>query len=338
MASESRAEALRIFQEEQRWIPRNFKYSCGCTLVHVACHNNNLPLLEVLDQNGFDLKSTNKNGQTPLHSAVYVYNNYSTECTEYLLKRLLGKFYIPRYASREEIVARTPDEQRDVEDTLSQRDADGRTHLLAAASEKKSQNAMLLIYNLLGPLAILENEEMVTRTELEQQQVERILSVSDNDGYTLMHGAIWHDDILELILKNLLEKYYIDGTKKPMQRTLEKQKQIAQLLLPKNNKGQTPLHYGAIESSDLFYREHLLLLRNLLGEYFVEKDGTTARPLNARSDEENQFVRELMFCEDDEGRSPYVNVQNPRNKYCKCVMLFYKANASYLLPKKCVIC
>jgi ankyrin repeat protein len=101
--------AERIFQEEQQWIPRDFKYSCGCTLVHDACYFQNLPLLEALHQNGFDLNSTNKKGQTPLHASCYKWNK-SGKCMEYLLKRFLGQFYVPRDAKREEIVARTPDE------------------------------------------------------------------------------------------------------------------------------------------------------------------------------------------------------------------------------------
>jgi hypothetical protein len=332
-----RTEALRIFQEVQQWIPRDFKYSCGCTLVHDACRYSNLPLLEVLDQNGFDLKITNKKGETPLHWATRsVYEG--TECTEYLLKRLLGQFYVPLDAKREEIVGRTPDEQRHVKDTLSQRDAKGRTPLLAALTWFNLNNAKLLIYNLLGPLAILENEEVVTRTELEQQHVDRILSVSDVNGHTALHGAMNSyrnfDFLMEVILKNLLTKYFIDGTKKPMLRTLEKQKQIAQLLQSKNKKGQTPLLYGAIHHDDVYYLSHELFLMNLLGEYFVEMDGTTAKPLNARTDEENQFVRSVMFGEDDEGCSPYGSVQTGDDKYYKDLQLLYTANASYLLSSK----
>jgi hypothetical protein len=344
-------DAVRMFQEEQKWIARDFKYSCGCTFVHDACRNHNLPLLETLDQNGFDLKSTNKKGETPLHWAAF--NHYLTKCREYLLKRFLGQFYVPLDAKREEIVARTPDEQRDVEDTLSERDAEGRPPLLAAVASHDLDNAMLLFYNLLGPLVILENEELVTRTELEQQQVERILSARDADGCTALHYTLVksneisvsrilpiysyaHADFLTSLLRNLLRNYFIEGTQKPMQRTLEKQKQIAQLLQPKNNKGQTPLLIGAKHHfSD---NSHLLFLRNVLGEYFVEEDGTTMRPLKARTDEENQFVRDVMFGEDDNGQSPYGLVQTSDVKY-KYAKLWYKANARYLLPKKkCVIC
>jgi ankyrin repeat protein len=326
-------EALRIFQEEQHWIPRDFTYSCGCTLVLDACYSNHLELLEALDQNGFDLNSTNKKGETPLHRAVYW---YSEGCTKFLLERFLGQFYIPPDAKREEIVARTPDEQRHVEDTLSQRDAEGRTPLIAATFKGNSKHAKLLIYNLLGPLAILENEEVVTRTEMEQQEVERILSVTDADayGYTILHRATCNNELLKVMLKNLLGNYFIDGTKKPIQRTLEKQKQIAQLLQPKNKKGKTPLLYGVIFNNEYVYKKHLLSLRNVLGDYFVEKDGTTIRPLEARTDEENQFVRSVMFSEDYEGRSLYGFEQTTDEEYCENLKLLYEANATYLLPKK----
>jgi ankyrin repeat protein len=331
------SEALRIFQEEKRWIARDFEYSCGCTLVHDACFHDNLALLETLDQNGFDLNSTNQKKETPLHRAACSWNG-SMECTEFLLKRLLGKLYIPLDAKRKEIIARTPDEQRHVEDTLSQRDAEGRTPLLAAAAMSEFlYNAKLLIYNLLGPLVIpWGNEElMVTRTELEQQQVERILNVRDAAGFSPLHCAVEYShnkEILEVMLKNLLGKYFIDDTNRPMQRTLEKQQQIALLLLPKNHAGVTPLLYGAIYC--YIYDKQLLLLRNLLGDYFVEKDGTTERPLDTRTDEENQFVRTLMFSEDDKCRSPYVEIQTRHAEYFKHVKLLYEANASYLLPKK----
>jgi Ankyrin repeats (3 copies) len=302
-------------------------------LVLDACYSNHLELLEVLDQNGFDLNSTNKKGETPLHRAVYW---YSEGCTMFLLKRFLGQFYIPLDAKREKIVARTPDKQRHVEDSLNQRDAEGRTPLIAATFKGNSNNAKLLIYNLLGPLAILENEEVEPRTELEQQEVERLLGVSDADGCTALHYTmtyLFNFDLLEVILENLLGNYFIDGTMKPIQRTLVKQKQIAHLVQPKNKKGKTPLLYGVIFNNEYVYKKHLLFLRNLLGEYLVEKDGTTIRPVEARTDEENQFVRSVMFSEDYEGRSLY-GLEQTDEEYCENLKLLYEANASYLLPKK----
>jgi hypothetical protein len=325
-------KARIIFQEEKQWIPRDFTYSCGCTLVHDACRNHNLPLLETLHQNGFELNTANKTGETPLHLSLE-----TVRCTELLLKRFLGQSCVPFDAKREEIIARTPDEQQHAENTLGERDAAGRTPLLAAAFKwgcVATQVAKLLIYNMLGPLVFLKNEEVETRTELEQQQVERILGVRDASGWTALHGAMNCQEkyeLLELMLINLLGINYINGTKKPMQRTLEKQQQIAQLMQPKSNKGQTALRcdtqcyvYGWRDS-------YLLLLRNLLGEFFVEKDGTTAKPLNARTQEENQFVRDVMFNEDDEGRSLYGMIQTYGTKPTK---LLYETNASYLLLKK----
>jgi ankyrin repeat protein len=261
-------------------------------LVHDACVRGNLPLLEALDQNRFGMNSTNKKGETPLHRAASSWSE-STKCTEFLLERFLGKLYTPL---DEEIVARTPDEQRYVEDTLSQRDANGRTPLLVAAFGNFANNAMLLIHNLLGPLMIpWWNEELVTRTELEQQQVERILSVRDSTGFSALHGALGirlkYKSLMMLLLKNLLGKYFIDDINWPMQRTLEKQKQIALLLQPKNQRGVTPLLYSVIICH--CYEEQRLLLMNLLGDYFVEEDGTTERPVDSRTDEENEFVRSV---------------------------------------------
>jgi hypothetical protein len=243
---------------------------------------------------------------------------------------------------------------------LGLRDAKGRTPFIISAfkSAYSNSNAVLLFCNLLGPLVIpLMSEELVTRTVSEQQQVERILNVRDTAGFSPLHGAAsscfkWV--LLGLMLKNLLGKYFIHNMNQPfMQRNLEKQQQIAQLLQPKNQVGVTPLLNCAIyccyDLDDLDM--HQLLLMNLLGEYFVESKGVTAKPLNARTHEENQFVKAVMFGEDNQGRSPYnfvtqtfvvddntVNVM--RQEHLERVKLLYRANASYLLqePKRCEIC
>jgi len=348
---DDKQRALKFFQQHQKCFPKDFKYSCGCTLVHDACIKGNLPLLEALDRHKFGLTSINKKGETPLHRSVRI----SRACTEFLLKRFLGKLYISHDSKHEEIVARTPDEQRHVEETLSVRDAKGRTPLIIAAFKGvySNSNALLLLCNLLGPLVIpLLSAELVTRTELEEQQVERILTVRDSADFSPLHGAVSNGfkwGLLGFMLKNLLGKYFIHCYKQPFtQRTLEKQQQIAQLLQQKNNVGVTPLHNCAIhcccESEDLDM--HQLLLTNVLGEYFVEKDGTTARSLDARSKEENQFVRSVMFDEDAQSRSPYnlvttrtsnddnshilTDIETRRNTL-QSLKLLYEANAKYLL-------
>jgi hypothetical protein len=273
----------------------------------------------------------------------------------FLLKRFLGKLHVSHDATHEKIVARTPDEQQHVEDTLSVRDAKGRTPLIIAAFKGvySNSNALLLLCNLLGPLVIpLLSKKLVTRSKLEQQQVERILNNRDSAGFSPLHGAVsncfkW--GLLVFMLKNLLGKYFIHGYNQPFtHRTLEKQLQIAQLLQSKNKEGVTPLLNCVIhcccERGDLDM--HQLLLRNVLGEYFVEADGTTATPLDARSKKENEFVRSVMFDEDAQSRSPYnlvttrtfndddshIHTNNEmRKNTLERLKLLYEANAKYLL-------
>jgi ankyrin repeat protein len=320
-------EALNFLEQEQQWIPRDFKYSCGCSLVHDAVTKEKMPLLETLGQHGFDLTTTNNNGETPLHWSIYNWD----EGTEFLLKRLLRQFYVSLDAKREEIVARTPDEQRHVEDTLGKRDIRGRTPLLFAVLKDKysSRAAELLIYNLLGPLVIpLFSEELVIRSDAERKQVERILSVRDSAGFSALHGAVRAgntDGLLELMLKNLLGEYFIDGKNQLFKRTLEKQKQIAQLLQPKNNEGITPLL-----NCTPTYNMHRILLMNLLGEYFVEESGLALRPLDTRTDEENNFVQSLMFDVDVYGRSPYDAATSTSHRE---IQILYEANANKYMQK-----
>jgi hypothetical protein len=111
-----------------------------------------------------------------------------------------------------------------------------------------------------------------------------------------------------------------------MKRTLEKQQQIVQLLQPKNLVGETPLLSCAIQCRSVYI--HRVFMVNLLGEYFVENDGTTTRPLNARTYEENQFVRAVMFGEDDAGRSAFDTIATSQDcdEYLK---LLYNVNGSY---------
>jgi hypothetical protein len=324
-------EALKIFQQEQQWIPKNYKYSCGCTLVHDACIRGNLPLLEALDQSGFDLTTTNKKGEAPLHWSVCCWSHV---CIEFLLKRFLGEFYVPVGAKREQIVARSPQEQKFVEDALGSRDVQGRTPLLYAA-DLYACNVEFVVYNLLGPLMVtpLMSEEHVSRTEYEQREVERILDVRDVDNSSILHALVVSSDKLSFLrftLKNLLGEFFIDrDCRTSTKRGLQRQQQIAQLLQPKNQVGATPLLTCATSCVD-DRNMHCLFLRNLLGEYFVHADGSTERPLRERSEQENQFVRGLMFGEDEDGRSPYVVA---KETCVEQVKLLYEGNARYLLKK-----
>jgi hypothetical protein len=322
---------LQLFHEEQKWISRDFKFRCGCTLVHHACDRHNLQLLKALDSNGFGLTSANKKGETPLHWSV---RSPWTECTEFLLKRLLGIFYVSLDAKREDIVPRTPDEQLQIEEILI-RDAKGRTPFnISCWSSIFTNNALLMLYNLLGPMVILGNEEFLARSDWEQLQVQRILIDSDNTGFSTLHGAARADNrtgFLEFMLKNILGRDFIAWTEQPTKRNLEKHKQIVQLLNPKHKKGVTPLLLKAIYSRG-DYIMHRLLLLNLLGAYFVETDETTERPLHARTPEENEFVRAVLFGEDDEGRSAFYTIAS--SQFCEeYVKLLYTVNGSYLLKK-----
>jgi hypothetical protein len=323
---------LQLFHDEQKWISRDFKFRCGCTLVHHACNKDNPLLLKALYHNGFGLTSANNIGETPLHWSVQL---HWTECTEFLLKHLLGIFYVSLGAKREDIVSRTPDEQRYVEESLILRDAEGRTPFnISCWNSIFTNNALLLLYNLLGPMVILKNEELVPRSDLEQLQVQRILIDSDNTGFSTLHGAARADyrtSLLGFMLKNILGRDFIVWTKQPTKRSLEKHKQIVRLLNPKHQMGDTPLLLSAIYcQSD--YIIHRLLLLNLLGAYFVEVDGTTERPLDARTPEENEFVRAVLFDEDNMGYSAFCIIAS--SQYCdEYLKLLYKVNGSYLLKK-----
>jgi hypothetical protein len=326
-------EALKIFQMEEKFIPRDFKYRCGCTLVHDACFRGNLPLLEALVKKGFRLTGVNNKGETPLHRSV----SWRPVCTEILLKHFLGKFYVPIGAGREDIVPRTPDEHKFVEEILGLRDAEGRTPLLAAThSQIDESNAELLICNLLGPWLIsLEDSVHVLRTESEQKEVERILGVRDAYGFSPLHGAVKSNDklrFLRLMLKNLLGEYFVDCNTCPKdikERNLEQQKKIFELLHPRNKFGETPLLCSVHDFNK--YKVHELLLRNLLGKYFVDTvDGTSLKSVHARTEEENQFVRDLLFGEDEKGCSPF---SITTGRCDEDVKLLIEANASYLLQQ-----
>jgi len=322
--------ALTLFREVQQWVPPDFTYSCGCSLVHCTVLKHNLPLLEALEQRGFEINIANKKGETPLHLSV---SNWYLGLSTFLLQRLLREFYVPRDAKREDIAARTPEVQRDIEEIFGLIDDRDRTPLLVAAFEDGAFSFILpelLICNLLGPLVYLrDEEEFMSRTDAEQEEVERILTATDSNGFTTLHCVVSLDldkrlDFLELLLKNMLGKYFIRGTTRPINRTLEQQQHIARLLHRKNHMGVTPLLIcvdNLSMRSSLYDRYlHRLLLMNLLGEYFVDEYGTTAKPLTLRTDHENQFVRAVIFDEDDKGRCLYYVGEE----------LLYKANGSYL--------
>jgi ankyrin repeat protein len=329
--------ALTLFHEVQQWIRRDFTYSCGCSLVHGTVLKDNLPLLEALDQHGFELNIANKKGETPLHWSVST--SYLRASTAFLLQRLLREFYVPRDAKREDIAARTLEVQRDIEDIIGVLDEKGRTPLLIAALKDESFIVTeLLICNLLGPLVYLrDEEELLSRADSEQEEVERILTAGDSYGLSPLHYVVSTDVdrsvyFLQFMLKNLLGKYFISGKTRPVKRTLEQHQHFARLLHPKNNMGVTPLllcsnHYTMRSSLSNTYL-HRLLLMNLLGEYFVDENETSAKPLEARTDEENQFVRAVMFDEDDMGYCPY-RVAIQKDSFGQ-EYLMYEANGRYL--------
>lgn len=74
---------LSLFHEVEQYIQRNLKFKCGCNLLHYACRNKNLPLLEALKEKGFFMLSDkedyigpppmvtpNSSNETPLHKAT----------------------------------------------------------------------------------------------------------------------------------------------------------------------------------------------------------------------------------------------------------------------------
>jgi len=72
------------------------------------------------------------------------------------------------------------------------------------------------------------------------------------------------------------------------------------------------------------------LLMNLLGEYFVEESGLALRPLDTRTDEENNFVQSLMFDVDVYGRSPYDAATSTSHRE---IQILYEANANKYMQK-----
>jgi ankyrin repeat protein len=321
--SSDEQDALRIFEGEQPFVPRDFRYKCGCTLAHDACSRSDPALLEALIHEGFTVSDTNNEGETPLHKSV----QWKTDCTELLLKMFLGRLYDDCSAPR------TPDEQASVESALGQRDFQGRTPFLAAAlSNIDEGNAQLLLVHLLGPMVLPLDAPPLIRPEAEQRLVETILCDRDLQGFTPLHGALLNNEklgFLRVLLKNLLGAWFVDAQTDAHRRPLQLQKRIAELLQPRNQEGETPLH----SSVRLFnkYQVHELLLRNVLGDYFVEADGTTANAFDVRTKEENQFVRELLLTPDVYGLSPYAICKGSRCD--EKVQLLIEANAGYLLQR-----
>lgn len=56
----------------------------GCSLLHLACHEGNPVMLELLLQFGADINKQDAHGRTPLHHCVVMGNN---SLAKFLLKR-----------------------------------------------------------------------------------------------------------------------------------------------------------------------------------------------------------------------------------------------------------
>lgn len=248
----------------------------------------------------------------------------STACSKFILKSILG----PRLYDRPS--ARTPEEQAEVECLLGIEDNEGDTPFLSAAFRT---NAMLLLFHLLGPLYVSLDETDATqlhRTAAEQCHVERIIVEQKNiHGKTALHKAIeMHSfDFQRLLLKNLLGEFYVDAPLTEALRPLHQQEHIADMMLPTDSEGMTPLNY-LFNSFNIDYDIFELFLRNLLGDYFVEADGQTAKSFVHRSGEENDFVYNVMIT-----KSVYSNFRDMEIQYNedkKKFKLLIEANANYL--------
>lgn len=247
-----------------------------------------------------------------------------TACSKFLLKSILGArlYDSPR--------TRTPEEQAKVECLLGIEDNEGDTPFLSATFRT---NAKLLLFHLLGPLYVSLNETDATqlhRTAAEQSRVERIIVEKKNfHGQTALHKAMEIDlhsiDFQRLLLKNLLGEFYVEAPLEEALRPLHQQERIAHMMLPTDSKGMTPLN--CLITMDGNYDSFELFLRNLLGDYFVEAGGQTAKSFADRSVEENKFVHNVIFSKLEYANFRYMDIMfGDENKYT----LLIKANASYL--------
>jgi len=281
-------DVLKVFLEIDRNIPRNFKFKCGCSLVHAAVANENISLLKLLIEKGFGLFEVDKEGQTPLHLHCVV-----CDCFQLVLQNILGDLFVPLKGGDD--LPRSDLVQAEVEEKLGVRDFTGRKSINVIAKYTDGyKNLELLVKNLLGHLYIIKNDTNPPKRSKEQQDVViRNLLVKDNHGSTPLHGDLDNHFEAEVLLRNLLGEFFIsvDGVIR-MERSLEKQKEIASMMLVKDFNGFTPIH-KAVEMAQ--YRLLELLLLNLLGDYYVNRDGSTRKPIDQRSEEENGFVHNIVL-------------------------------------------
>jgi len=235
-------EVLKSFQEVEHQLSRNFKYQCGCSLVHLAVARGNLPFLNVLVEKGFSLIEVDQNGRTALH-----------------LQEANEQFNASK---------------------------DGKWNRLVVHQSKSEVFAVfvksLLVQN------FISKYEFKIRSENDQKVIQKILLVQDNFGRTPLHCCQQIEN-LEVLLRNLFGEFYIgvDGIIS-VERTLQKQKKIASMLLVEDEAKNTPLHFvDGIECAQL-------MLQNLLGEYFTNLAGMPKKPISRRSAEELEFTRKIM--------------------------------------------
>lgn len=236
------------------------------------------------------------------------------------MKSILGPLY--------DSPTRTPEEQARVERLLGAKDFKDDTPFLSAHCDT---NAKLLLFHLLGPLYLsldVTDATRLHRTVAEQCCVERIIVEQKNIfGKTALHMAmrVHSFDYQRLLLKNLLGEFYVDAPLEEAVRPLHLQERIADMMMPMDIKGRTPLN--CFFDRDNKYDSFELFLRNLLGDYFVEADGRTAKSILHRTAEENKFVYNVMIT-----KSVYDNFGDmditfgDKNKF----KLLIEANVSYL--------
>jgi len=207
-------------------------------------------------------------GRTPLH-----FNDINYNCFELLLRNILQENFVPLEADDSYNLPRSEKKRSKIEKVLCATDNEGQMLIHYAVKSRDARNLELLVKNLLGNLFVSEDgkSSVLTRNEEQQKIVERLLLVQDEKGRTLLHLAL-NEDHVNIMLRNLLGKYFIGEDRKiKEQRSLEKQKEIASMLLVKDEDGKNPLDF-IVESLETETPIDILrpLLYNLFGHNLAQ--------------------------------------------------------------------
>jgi len=234
-------------------IPRDFKFKCGCSLAHTRFARQNVAMLKLLKEKGFNLMEKNKFGKTPLH-----FKHGRNDFFEFLLQNILRDDFVSLEEDRE-FPARSGKKQMEIERILCVKDNEGKMAIHYAAKSEDGRNLEVLVKNLLGNLFVSEDgtSAVSARTEEQQKIVERILLAQDEKGKTPLHLAKYSSHF-KILLTNWL--YSVDEAC-----NWEKQKEIASMLKLKDSSGKSLL--DLIVQYGFFYSKTYTLspfIRNLL--------------------------------------------------------------------------